>query len=83
MSIKTEESLNCPCNGIYKCGLHSIPKFLPFPKINNCEQLYNLVKEFSHPGTPPHFISPSVNVSQRIKNWEPLYIAIVKKKEFD
>ncbi len=46
MSIKTDESLNCPCNGIYKCGLHSVPKFLPFPKINNYEQLYNLVKDF-------------------------------------
>ncbi len=25
MSIRTKESLNCPCNGIYKCGLHSVP----------------------------------------------------------
>jgi len=23
MSIKTDESLNCPCNGIYKCSFHS------------------------------------------------------------
>jgi len=22
--IRTEDSLNCPCNGIYKCGFHSI-----------------------------------------------------------
>lgn len=22
--MKTNESLNCPCNGIYKCAFHSI-----------------------------------------------------------
>ena len=28
MSLKTKDSLNCPCNGIYKCGLHSVPKII-------------------------------------------------------
>lgn len=45
LSLRTEDSLNCPCNGIYKCGLHSIPKFLPYPKINNPSELLRLVTE--------------------------------------
>ena len=39
MSIKTKESLNCSCNGIYKCGLHSVPKFIKTFLITDYELL--------------------------------------------
>lgn len=62
MSLRTEDSLNCPCNGIFKCGLHSVPKFVspciqPLPdEYWPSLHLANIKrKEY---GTEPHWINP-------------------------
>ena len=45
MALRTEESLNCPCNGIFKCGLHSVPKFIFRMDVNNHKQLMKIIKK--------------------------------------
>lgn len=47
MSIKTEESLNCPCSGIYTCGFHSVPKkifLMSTPKT----RIDSIIKEYNN-----------------------------------
>jgi len=94
MSLRTEDSLNCPCNGIYKCGLHSIPKFLPYPKINNYVQLSNLVNQYSKKEMDKFvsiyldnvdYVSPCINVEfpQACSDWwRPMHFAFLENKEY-
>ena len=46
MSIKTKESLNCPCNGIYKCGLHSVPT-LTFEQYCSKDMMDKILEEYN------------------------------------
>lgn len=50
MSLRTEESLNCPCNGIFKCGLHSPVEVVSPLDINGMELLkLNVILDDSIP----------------------------------
>jgi len=43
--IKTEESLNCPCNGIYICGLHSVPDLILGSRLSARDYFFELWNE--------------------------------------
>ena len=51
MSLKTEDSLNCPCNGIYKCGFHSVPKFILEISDDHYKELMKIIERMEV-GTP-------------------------------
>ena len=80
MSLKTEDSLNCPCNGIYKCGFHSAFKLLTNPYTK--EEMDKFFELYNEIGTTPHFISPCVTPPENI-TWPKLHLAIIDSKEFD
>ncbi len=60
MSIKTKDSLNCPCNGIYKCGFHSPIelKFVTDPYTR--EEREKFMKIYLE--STPLYVSPCVTI---------------------
>jgi len=67
MSIKTEESLNCPCNGIFSCGLHSIPKNIMSEenKIIGKYMPFNFKAPYPHIAEPGEIITIELNNEKR------------------
>ena len=86
MSIRTKDSLNCPCNGIYKCGFHSPPtKFVLRMTDDNHKELMKIIERMEV-GTPPHFISPCITkpFPEIVDDWwRPQHLAFLDSKEYD
>jgi len=73
MSLRTKDSLNCPCNGIFKCGLHTpITYFVnPYSK-EEMDKLFSLYLE-----KMPEF--PELCK----KWWRPLHLVDIELKGYD
>lgn len=73
MSIRNEDSLNCPCNGIYKCGFHSEAPKLFVVGHPPAEVVDDILKH----------VSPGMKGVKIIPGWEGLHLANLDLKEFD
>lgn len=82
MSIKTEESLNCPCNGIYKCDFHSavlIKYNNPYSKT----EMDKLCEIYLQNFKMTDYVSPWVTTPPENITWPKLHLALIDSKEFD